>query len=682
MISTTAGCCEDEYYNIMRNLDLEIESFAQTGTPTAANKDLVLESEGLKREKREAMDRCEKRSILYKGAVESMQRRYQGFRTGRSRRRTSQTIDQVLEVTRWDEQLRSATAVSPAPSSLRSQVPTLSSQAPTCDTNNSPTSTPIYESGLSPTGVLLSPTDSTTCQTLSSPTDSSCHTLLSRARYDDSPLESPILPSLTPPNMTPSTPYPAPTTPHEAITPNLDTTLRFSRLGQLFSDAMFEEPELYDDGFPSESNERKISVDLSIQSFSIDDDASTLPLQIPEEGEEEDKEGEERKEETTGSERTQIMNYHPRISILSQTPIESPLPSPISTYPEPSLSRTPSGLTQVGSLKRQSRASKIFSRRPRSFIRDRRFHSVQLNKPLPEIDKETVLAEDAPEPVVPGLPAQPVRSQSAFEMRNDKLDYFHLESPSAVSLLYANKNKPGLRPTHCDAEPVLTTANSLVDYDSQPIEHVFKVQPKDSCFSTVVSSDAKHAVFMSPHVFQVFSIPTPGESTPTKPKFTYRLGSNEGIRRAKVLWTYKAVAASDKYIVTITKDRIQVHDLEECKVIFTESTTGWENTCVTIVADKLAVGMSKRRRDDTQGALRIYKMNAPTYKGSPCDRVRDVLLPTDVQDAPHLVSLTQDGNNLTCGTPKYGHFFSWDISRILAKEPSLIAKGGLKVTEV
>ncbi|RPB03604.1 hypothetical protein L873DRAFT_1669581 [Choiromyces venosus 120613-1] len=677
IISTTAGYTEEEYYNIMRSLDLDIENISQAGILPPTVEDESLRIEELKREKRDAMDRCEKRSFLYKGAVESMQRRLQGIRAARSPSRISQTINEVLHLAPWDEGVRSATSTS-IHSSQHSQVPTLSSQAPTCDTNVSRTSTPTCESALSPIGTLLSPTDSTTCKSFSSPTESTCHTLLSLTPRYDSPIESPVLPSLTPPNMTPNIAYPTPTTPHEAITPNLDTTLRFNGLDQLFAGTMFEEPELYDEDFPSEANVGKMDFVLPVQSFDIEDDRSTLPLQIPEEDEEEES-------ETSDSEKSQSMNSR-RISVYSQAMVEPPLQSPTSIYPEPSLSRTSSGFTQTHSLKRQSRASKIFSRRPGSFInRDsRRFHSLQLNKPLPCIDRETVLAEEAPEPLLPGQPAQPVRSQSALEIRNEKMDHFRMESASSLSQYPTKYGLSALRPIHCGVEPVPAAANSSIEYESQPVESVFKVQCKDSCFSTFLSSDAKYAVYLSPHSFQVFLIPTPGENVSTKPKCHYRLGSTEGLRKAKVPWTYTAGAASDKYIVVVTKEKVQVHEIENCKVIFTESTTGWENTCVSIAGDKIVVGMSKKIREETQGLIRIYKMNAPTYQGLRCERIRDLHLPLNVRaipDAPHIISLTQDGNHLACATPKCGYFFAWDISRVRVMDPHLIASGALKVTE-
>ncbi|KAG0635106.1 hypothetical protein HOY80DRAFT_475702 [Tuber brumale] len=672
IISTTAGCSEEEYYSIMRSLDLDIEKISQAGILPPTDEDESLKIEELKREKRDAMDRCEKRSFLYKGAVESMQRRLQGIRAARSPSRVSQAINEALHMAPWGEGIRSTTSTS-IPSSRRSQVPTLSSQSPTCDTNVSRTSTPTCESVLSPIGILPSPTDSTTCKSF---TESTCHTLLSPAPQCDSPIESPVLPSLIPPNMTPNTAYPAPTTPHEAVTPNLDTTLRFNGLDQLFADTMFEEPELYDEGIPSPgANVGKMDFQLPIQSFDIEDDRSTLPLQEPEEGEE--------PLETSVSARSQPMNSR-RISIYSQAIVEPPLQSPTSIYPEPSLSRTPSGLTQTDSLKRQSRASKLFSRRPAFIGHSRRFHSLQLNKPLPRIDRETILAEDAPEPVLPGQPAQPVRSRSALEMRGEEMDDFRMESASSSSRYPFKNGLPALHPIHCGVEPVPAAANWSIDYESQPIESVFKVQCKDSCFSTFISSDAKYAVYLSPHSFQVFSTPSPEENLSTKPKSHYRLGSKEGLRKAKVPWTYKAGAASDKYIVAITKEKVQVHEIEDCKVIFEESTTGWENTCVAIGGDKIVVGMSKKIRGETQGLIRIYKMNAPTYQGLRCERIKDLHLPLNVRaisDAPHIITVSQDGNHLTCATPECGYFFSWDISRVRVKDPHLIASGALKVTE-
>lgn len=131
---------------------------------------------------------------------------------------------------------------------------------------------------------------------------------------------------------------------------------------------------------------------------------------------------------------------------------------------------------------------------------------------------------------------------------------------------------------------------------------------------------------------------------------------------------------------------MQVHDLEqECKVIFTEITTGWDNACVAIAADKLVVGLSKALRGENVGMVRIFKMNAPTYPGLRCEKLRDIHLPINPrfpQDAPHILSISKDGNYLTCGTPKHGYYYSWDISKARVTEPNLITEGRLKVTDV
>lgn len=130
---------------------------------------------------------------------------------------------------------------------------------------------------------------------------------------------------------------------------------------------------------------------------------------------------------------------------------------------------------------------------------------------------------------------------------------------------------------------------------------------------------------------------------------------------------------------------MQVHDLEQaCKVIFTEVTKGWENSCVAIAVDKLAVGLSKTLHGENVGMVRIFKMNAPTYPGLRFEKLRDMHLPINPrqpQDAPHMLSVSKDGNYLTCGTPKHGYYFAWDMSRARTTDPVRIATGRVKVTD-
>lgn len=126
---------------------------------------------------------------------------------------------------------------------------------------------------------------------------------------------------------------------------------------------------------------------------------------------------------------------------------------------------------------------------------------------------------------------------------------------------------------------------------------------------------------------------------------------------------------------------MQVHDLhDDCKVVFTDTIKGWEFSCVTIGADKIALGLRMNLKSESAGTVRIYRMNAPTYDGPPFERWgKDIHLPINPrhpQDAPHLLTLSADGHYLTSGTPKFGYYFAWNIARI--GEPRLLANGRLR----
>jgi hypothetical protein len=92
------------------------------------------------------------------------------------------------------------------------------------------------------------------------------------------------------------------------------------------------------------------------------------------------------------------------------------------------------------------------------------------------------------------------------------------------------------------------------------------------------------------------------------------------------------------------------------------------------------VGLSKALRGEDIGMIRIYRMNAHTYDGHRYERCgKDIHLPIHPQhpqDAPHIVTLTKDGNFVTCGTPRFGYYFAWDISRV--GEPKHLATGQLR----
>lgn len=568
IISSTSGCSEAKYYTIMRNLDLVIEQYFGGFSGPDASDEKSLRMEELKIEKRDSMDRCEKRAILYKGAVESMQRRIQSPKPrGRS---STHSLGEVMRPTSFvGDGARSATTTSPVPSS---QAPTLSSMAPTCDSLVSPS--------------IVSPTE--TC-TLLSPTDT-CHTLLStmsRLQAYDSPTESPILPNLyqTPPSI----PYPVPLTPQEAITPGFYTMLRFDHLDQLSAESIFDEPEDY----PEDSNVSISSLDLPIQTF--DDRKPTLPVYIGREGHS-PYSGEFHQFRRNSDESTKLSSF------ISQILIGPPEPSPKSIYPEPSLSRTPSGHTRTSPLSRRSRASRIFGQRTASAtnLEAPRPHPLQLNKPLPPLDK----AEDAPEPVIQSVPPtiiEPIRSHSSMEMRSEKTAFMRMRSNSALGHNRSNSYEPRM-PSFSGVETVPVRANTAIEYESQPDEDVFKVQPKDSCFSVFISSDAKYIIYLSPHSFRVFEIPRRGESYSPKPKFSYRLGESEGLRKGKVPWAYKNGAASDKYVVTVTKERVSF-----------SSSLGWHHTdelhrCKFMISSKHA--RSSLLRSRKAGKIAVWRLRS------------------------------------------------------------------------
>lgn len=660
IISATIGYTEAEYFGVMRDLDLVIDQYFGVISGPVASDEGNLRIEELKIEKRETMDRCAEKNVLYKGAIESMQRRIEALQPGtRSATtpsyRNTNNIDQVMRSSTWgpmDDNARSTTTASPVPSSIPSQAPTLSSIAPTCDSNPSPTET----------CTLLSPTD--TSRSVLSP--------ISRLQNSDSPVESPILPHRSKPLRLPqgSSLANAPVTPQEAITPNFDATLRFDHLDQLFTESLFEEPQDY----PEDANVSRLSIDLPIQAFDDRKSALSQPVYI------------RREEQSSDSEEYQFRkdshdSLHTRAPATDFSQIlEAHQQSPLSIYPEPSLSRTASGMGRLG-----DRVSNIFSRRSLMGRPTTRLSSLQLNKPLPPLDT----SEDAPEPVDPNAPpviVESARSQSALEVRREKQDFMRGRSNSALGHGRSNSYEPRMMPIFSGVETVPIRAWDTIEYESQPYEEIFKVAPKDNCFSVFMSADARYAVYMSPHGFQVFTIPKPGETSSTKPRFTYKLGEAEGLRKGKVTWgSYKGGAASEKYVVTVTGKRVQVHDLEqECKVVFTEDINAWEFSCVAIEADKLVAGLSKSLMGESVGMVRIFRVNAPTYSGLRCEKLRDVHLPINPRsprDAPHVLSISKDGGTLTCATPKHGYYYSWNIAKARIEEPTLINSGRLKVTE-
>lgn len=111
---------------------------------------------------------------------------------------------------------------------------------------------------------------------------------------------------------------------------------------------------------------------------------------------------------------------------------------------------------------------------------------------------------------------------------------------------------------------------------------------------------------------------------------------------------------------------------------------GWEYCSVDIAADKLVVGLSTALKGENISTFRIYRMNAHTYDGHRFDRCghNDIHLPLhhwEPRDTPSILTLSKDGNFLTCATPQFGYYFVWDISR---SEPKLLARHQLKKHQV
>jgi len=494
----------------MRNLDLEIEYTSRpVGDLDTRIEKQKLESrnrvEQLKIEKREAMDHCEKKNVLSTGAAESMQRHLQG---GSSAGKAPASFDEIIHIkTPWNNEVERTS--SPVPSSLPSQVPTLSSVGQSWETVSSDSLTPTPTCDQS---TLTSPTDTTTCKSLSSPTDT-WQTILSPTSEHGFPEESPVIP------------LNSPQSPHkfsDATTSNADDDVFIYRdTSQIYPSglSLFEEPKHYDH-YRRHSRHSSLSdmpMRKPVPARYSSQSAYDLPLRS-------------RSSETLES-------------FASDAASQVTEMSPVSTYPEPSLSRTSSKQTAPGTIRRQSRVS-----------RSKRSWSLQLDKPLPPLadpgpQTASIKDRDAPEPFV-----GPARSHSATGVRDEK-------PRSRTAYGFRTPQQPRFTPlppiADIGIEYVSGPVGPFADYEVAPIEKAYKFHSKDSCFSTYISVDAKHVVFLSPHSFQVFAIPAPDQAPQLKPKFQYRLGEWEGLKKSKVHWQYKAAAVSDRYVVAITKERVR-----------------------------------------------------------------------------------------------------------------------------
>ncbi|KAF8460629.1 hypothetical protein BDZ91DRAFT_738835 [Kalaharituber pfeilii] len=341
--------------------------------------------------------------------------------------------------------------------------------------------------------------------------------------------------------------------------------------------------------------------------------------------------------------------------------------------------------------KKQSRASRLFASLPGTNIkatsgsRRSRFGSLRLNssQSFVSVDrpKLSMIIDDAPE-VVPQIePLALRRSQTGPEIYKEKMEILRRHKKSTYSSSIAQaESSPNLSYEPSIASPGKQEIqfSSKPDYDSIASEHVYKITVKENALP-FLSLDCRHVIYMSTNGFEVFMVPTPCDMVPVKPRYSYRLGEFEGWKKGKVPWEYRAGAASRRYIATITKERVQVHDLQKsCNPVFTQEADGHEYHSIAIAADKLVLGMIPIGGTIGAGVITIYKMNNPRAVGPRWEawkNIRLTIVPSgdgDYHGAPYILALTRDGKGLTACS-KSGHFFAWDIAG--DHEPVLISHG-------
>lgn len=625
-----------------------------TSAPTVADARSIEEKlewvEQLKREKREAMDRCEKKNVLSTGAAESIQRRLQG-NTASQMQASPEEIAQIAARSRED--VRTA---SPAPSSLPSQLPTLSStggRSWEVVSSDSPASTPTQ---------VLSTTSPSTIRKPEFPfvpeIDTHNIALNLVSPTPPTPEESPVIQMFTP-----ATPRRLPTAAPEPE--NTDPYLH-RELSQLFSCSIpiFDEADIEDriastpptrNATPSPTRKPVPASRTSYYS------AQDLPFR------------------NKHNQSCETLSSLQSDSLAEQ--------SSLSSGSAHSLSRASSTQTNTTTS----------SRRPGA----RRAWSLQVDKLLPPV-------ADGVEPLEIGRAAVAANSPEPAEPPTSTLDRSQttLGASATSSYGYPYGFRTPLQPRFggdCSSSllpPVASVGignvyvtespRPVANYDKPAVETTYKFHSKDSCFSTCISTDGKHAVFLSPHSFQVFAIPTPEleAAQPLKPKFHYRLGDWEGLRKGKVRWQYIAVAVSDRYVVTITKERVcprpppaasyplppwltfpklQVHDLAaDNHVIYNDTIKGWEYSAVSISTTMLIVGLSKPLKSEAVGMIRLYRQNGHSYDGHRYECVgKDIHLPIhprQPQDSPHIITLSRDGRYVACATPRFGYYFVWNIA--------------------
>jgi hypothetical protein len=293
---------------------------------------------------------------------------------------------------------------------------------------------------------------------------------------------------------------------------------------------------------------------------------------------------------------------------------------------------------------------------------NRRTFSLQLDAAKANT-RASLLAAQAPEAVFPDSPRHPLHTIGE-----------PLRSPPFLSSHSAPRFVPLPPVNDVTLETFSPPIGPLPDYEQQPTEESYKLSAKES-MSVVLSAEARHAIFLQPQGFQVFLLPE------QKPRWNWKLvealGSTKGRlgTKKKVKEAYVAIAAADRWVATVTAQRVIVHDLaDELAVVFEDRLQGWECSCVDISARRIAVGLKKALKGEDIGMLRIYEKRdglvtidgeeRPRGVTNSWELIQHINIPLDarhMQDAPGFVKLSRDGGFVSVATPKLGYYVTWNI---------------------
>lgn len=587
ILCSTVGIGEEEYYETMRCVDSVIESIAHPEVCESQSEEerrvLFERVEQLKQEKRDAMERYEKKSALHTGAAESIQRRLCAQSNPEN---ISRSVEYVLQLkSQWNQEARPISDV------RSSCVPTLSSTSGDSrySRENGETPTPPPPSSAcnasadSQDVIVSSPADKFTCQRYSPGPVEKCDGCTCQNISTKDPASAIEVPLVLLPTPTSQTRQSGTTLSLPGkITLPIDPTATLATMRE-DSDHHFHTLQQHSLHMRRHSGDSSLSRNsynggLSRQT-SVNAPIPVLNQPVPvvdeyvrnHDNSPRPPVSRSNTGTTDGSYMSSIaegggtyMDYnHP----LLQSPETPSAPTPTSTTAEPSYSR-PSSTSDPLPVRRKSKFGSMIMHTPWSKPR--------LDKPLPPLKDDDIppqsitpstarkkdrLAEHAPE-VVP--PLKPTRSQSAFDVRRQRSD---VGTHARNNSVFHSRRPPELDrftplPTITDGTQVFDPASAMQpDYESQPLESAYKLQIKDASFFVTLSSDGRYAIYLSKHSFQVFYIPDPDQPFEKTPLYQYRLGTWEGLKKSKVphSWEYSAAAASERYLVTMSKERVSLY---------------------------------------------------------------------------------------------------------------------------